>query len=129
SEEALDVATEAMQLAAEQDSFTYSQAMNNLGLLLRYHQQFEESLGLHIRAYKIIAGWEGYPLDKMIYANNAAVSARYMGAYDLAVEYHLIALRIAEAENDPKNIEIASNGLGNTFMAIPGRHQTALEYL
>src|SRR5690606_40976944 len=55
SEEALDVATEAMQLAARQDSFTYSQSINNLGLLLRYHQQFEESLALHIRAYKMIA--------------------------------------------------------------------------
>lgn len=129
SEEALDLATEAMQLAADQDSVTYSQAMNNLGLLLRYHQQFEESLGLHIRAYKMIAARQGLLLDKMIYANNAAVSARYMGAYDLAVEYHLIALRIAEAENDLRNIEIASNGLGNTFMAIPGRQNTALEYL
>lgn len=129
SEEALDVATEAMQLAARQDSFTYSQSINNLGLLLRYHQQFEESLALHIRAYKMIADRKGLPLDKMIYANNAAVSARYLGAYDLAVEYHLIALRIAETENDLRNIEIASNGLGNTFIAIPGRQKAALEYL
>src|SRR5690554_8108974 len=54
----------------------------------------------------------------MRFANNAAVAARYNQDHALAVEYYLNALRLAEEENDLRNIAIASNGLGNSLSYI-----------
>ncbi|MDX1326138.1 MAG: tetratricopeptide repeat protein, partial [Arenibacter sp.] len=129
-EEDIAVATEAVDQAINSpNSILYARALNNLGLLYRFHQQYPLAIPLHTKAFEIIEKQEGYSKDKMIFANNAGVAGRYNADYELAVEYYMKALRIAEAENSLLNIEIASNGLGNTFMAIPHKQEEGLQYL
>ncbi|MBL1407842.1 tetratricopeptide repeat-containing sensor histidine kinase [Sphingobacterium faecale] len=126
---AIQIATEAVEIASSRDSILYAHCLNNLGLLLRFNEQYKSALSFHTRAFHLIEHEDTVTLEKMIYANNAGVAARYNDSYDVAVRYYLLALRIAEAENDMRNIEIACNGLGNAYIAIPGREQLALEYL
>ncbi|WP_150451511.1 tetratricopeptide repeat protein [Arenibacter lacus] len=129
-EEDLEIATEAVNQAINApNSIIYARALNNLGLLYRYHQQYPLSIPLHVKAFEIAKNFEGHSLDKMIFANNAGVAGRYNADYELAVDFYMKALRIAEAENNLLNIEIACNGLGNTFMAIPQRQEEGLHYL
>lgn len=129
TEEAIEVATKAVELASSKDSIIYAHSLNNLGLLLRFDQQYKPALELHKRAFHLIEGEQNLHLEKMIYANNTGVAARYATSYDIAVKYYLIALDIAEKTQNMRNIEISCNGLGNTFIAIPGKEELALEYL
>ncbi|MFD2788646.1 Photosystem I assembly protein Ycf3 [Arenibacter antarcticus] len=130
AEEDIEIAKEAVDQAINTpNSILYARALNNLGLLYRYHQQYPLSIPLHVKAFEIIKDQNGFTLDKMIFANNAGVAGRYNADYELAVSYYMKALRIAEAENSLLNIEIASNGLGNTFMAIPHRTEEGFNYL
>ena len=123
-------AYEATELALElSDTLLYAKALDNLGLLYRYHQRYSQAIPFHIRAFKLV---EDNPkveaLQKMIYGNNIGVAARYNQQYDLSVEYYLKALKIAEKEKNIKNIAISSNGLGNALMNIPSRKKEALAY-
>jgi len=110
------------------DSLLYARALDNLGLLYRYHEQFERALALHSRAHEIIKEKDVAPIYKMIVANNAGVAARYNHNYDTAILYYMQALKIAEKENDLKNIAISSNGIGNTLSNIPDRVNDVLPY-
>ncbi|MGK6352563.1 tetratricopeptide repeat-containing sensor histidine kinase [Parapedobacter sp. DT-150] len=111
------------------DTFLYAKALDNLGLLYRYHQYYAQAIPLHKKAYDLTAAADIPPLSKMIFANNTGVAARHNGNFDIAVEYYLKALAIAEREKDQKNQEIACNGLGIAIMNIPGRQEEALAYL
>jgi len=128
-DEDIKMATLAMEAAAMQDPILYARALDNLGLLYRFYQQYSEAIAFHVKAYKIIANRKGFSIDKMRYANNAAVAYRYNADYDMAVEYHMKALRLAENKNNTYNIEVACNGIGSTFMAIPGKEAEGLTYL
>lgn len=129
-DEDIEIATEAVNRAISSPyTVLYARALNNLGLLYRYHQQYALAIPLHVKAFEIIKNMEGSALDKMIFANNAGVAGRYNAEYEVAVTYHMKALQIAEEENSLLNIEIASNGLGNTFMAIPNKNEEGLHYL
>lgn len=110
------------------DSLLYARALDNLGLLYRYHQLYDRALALHSRAYDLIKNKDVKPINKMIMANNAGVAGRYNHNYDEAFFYYMQALKIAETENDIKNIAISSNGIGNTLSYIPGRENEALPY-
>lgn len=111
------------------DSLLYAQALDNAGLLNRYHQKYEEAITLHGKAFNLIKNNEAAaPLSKMIYANNAGVASRYAQQLDKAVLFYKEALKIAEEENDMKNIAISCNGLGNTFLNIPNRGDDAIQY-
>lgn len=110
------------------DSLLYARALDNLGLLYRYHEQYDQALALHSRAYELIKEKDVKPIDKMIIANNAGVAGRYNHKYDEAFFYYMEALKIAEKENDLKNIAISSNGIGNTLGNIPGRANEILPY-
>ncbi len=122
-------AQEAVQKALQlNDTLLYARALDNLGLLFRYHQNYDESLPLHTRAFDLVKNKDTDPLNKMIFANNAGVAGRYNHNYDTAVSYYMEALKIAEKENDLKNIAIASNGIGNSLTSIPGRADQALDY-
>ena len=110
------------------DTLLYARALDNLGLLYRYHQQYNQALALHIKAYELIKDKDVAPLYKMIIANNAGVAGRYNHQYDTAIFYYMQALKIAENENDLKNIAISSNGIGNTLNNIPGREDDVLIY-
>jgi tetratricopeptide (TPR) repeat protein len=119
--------------AAEQaellnDSLIYARALDNLGLIYRFHQHYAKSLPLHIKAYDLVKGKNVLPYYKMRFANNAAVAARYDQLYDQAVSYFIEAFKVAEMEGDLRNIAISSNGLGNTFINIPEREEEALQY-
>ena len=113
---------------ALKDTLLYARALDNLGLLYRYNQQYAQSLNLHIKAFDLIKDLPVKPLYKMIFANNAGVAARYFEKFDVAVQYYLDALQIAENENDLKNIAISSNGLGNALGNIPGNQEQSLRY-
>ena len=129
-EEDIQIAKEAVDQAINApNSIIYARALNNLGLLYRYHQQYPLSIPLHVKAFEIIEDQDSLSLDKMIFANNAGVAGRYSADYELAVNYYMKALQIAEAVNSLLNIEIACNGLGNTFMSIPHRQEEGLNYL
>lgn len=119
--------------AAEQaevlgDSLIYARALDNLGLIYRFHQHYAKALPLHIKAYDLVEDKNVLPYYKMRFANNAAVAARYDQLYDQAVHYFIEALKVAEMKGDLRNIAISSNGLGNTFINIPERSEEALQY-
>ncbi len=106
----------------------YAKALDNLGLLYRYHQLYQEALALHMKAFELVKDSEDAPLVQMICANNAGVAARYAQEYDKAVLYYMEALKVAEAQNDLRNIAIACNGLGNTLLHMPNRSNDAIIY-
>src|SRR5690554_1176558 len=110
------------------DTLLYSRTLDNLGLIYRFHQHYAKSLPLHIKAYNFVKDRKVLPYYKMRFANNAAVAARYDQLYDQSVSFFIEALKIAELEQDLRNIAIASNGLGNTFINIPERGEEALYY-
>ena len=110
------------------DTLLYARALDNLGLLNRFHKEYAQAMNLHIKAFELIKNLPVDPIYKMIFANNAGVAARYFEKYDVSVLYYLIALRIAEKENDLKNMAISSNGLGNAMGNIPERQEEALAY-
>ena len=128
-EEEYSYAQEAVNMALElKDTLLFARALDNMGLLYRFHQQYLQSLPLHIKAFELVKELPVPALYKMIFANNAGVAARYGEKYDLSVSYYLEALKMAENENNLKNIAIASNGLGNALGNIPNRGQEALKY-
>lgn len=110
------------------DTLLYARALNNFGLIYRFHKNYEQALPLHIKAYELVKNLDVKPLFKMMFANNTGVAGRYEQQFDLATSYYFKALRIAEREKDRKNIAIASNGLGNTIGHLPGRREKAIEY-
>jgi len=124
------LAQEAVDRALEtNDTLLYARALDNLGLLYRYHQRYNEAIPFHRKAYDLVKDRRHVtPLYKMIFANNAGLAARYNEQFDLAVSYYLQALALAEKEQDLKNISIASNGLGNALSSIPDREEEALTY-
>ncbi|MDT0642813.1 tetratricopeptide repeat protein [Zunongwangia sp. F363] len=128
-EEEYTYAQDAIQQALNiSDTLLYARALDNFGLLYRYHQHYDEAFSLHIKAFNLVKDRKTDPLYKMIFANNAGVAGRYNQKYDAAVSYYMKALKIAEAENDLKNIAISSNGIGNALGNIPGREEEALGY-
>lgn len=125
----IDAASKAVDLALESgDILYYSRALNNLGLLYRFHQHYDIAVPLHKKAFELVQDFDGYTKDKMIFANNTGVAARYMADYEAAVTYYQAALKIAEAVDSPLNIEIACNGLGNVYMNIPGQEDLGVTY-
>lgn len=110
------------------DPVLYARALDNLGLLYRYHQEYQEALSLHMKAFDLVKGLEGVPLVQMICANNAGVAARYAQEYDKAVLYYMEALKVAENKGDLRNIAISCNGLGNTLLNMPNRSNDAILY-
>lgn len=125
---------EYARAAVDQALLTYDEpllarSLDNLGLLYRYHQNYEEAKELHIKAFELVKELDISGRQKAIYANNAGVASRYNTNYDVAVEYYLYALKLAEQEENQLSIEIACNGLGISMMNIPGMEKEALEYL
>lgn len=122
-------ANQAVDLSlAWNDTILYVRALDNLGLLHRYHEWYEQAIPLHIKAFELGVSSEIKPLYKMIFANNAGLAARYAQHYDLAVEYYLKGLKIAVKYNNLKNIAISSNGLGNALSNIAGKEEIALAH-
>ncbi|MCC5937384.1 MAG: histidine kinase [Lunatimonas sp.] len=110
------------------DTLLWAESLDNMGLLHRFHSRFGQAIPLHRQALELI---REKPIDayfKMRFANNAGVAARYHGAFDVAVDHYLYALKIAEKEGDLRNIAIASNGLGNSFSQLEGNEEAALYY-
>ena len=119
----------AINVALElKDTLLYARALDNMGLLHRYHQQYLQALAYHIKAGELVKNIPVPSIYKMIFANNAGVAARYSEKYDISVSSYLEALKIAEKESNLKNIAIASNGLGNALSNLPNRRQEALDY-
>ncbi|QDH78070.1 tetratricopeptide repeat protein [Echinicola soli] len=122
-------AEKAVSLSIELgDTLLYAKAMDNLGLMYRYHQRYEEAIPLHAKALELIAEEDSSFMEKMIFANNAGVASRYAEDFDQAVYFYLEALKVAEAQNNLRNIAISCNGLGNTLLHLPGREEDALAY-
>lgn len=112
-----------------EDTVLYARVLDAKGLLYRFHQWYGQAIPLHIKAYDLVADKsEEYDRNKMIYANNTGVAARYNQQYALAVEYYLKALKLAKKHDDLRDIGISSNGLGNALSNIPGREEEALSY-
>lgn len=130
-EEYLFYAEKAVDLGLEfQDTLLYARALDNLGLLYRFQQNYIEALPLHARAFELVENNEEIPsIFKMIFADNAGLAARYDQNYDLAISYYMKALSLAEAENNLKNIAIATNGIGNALGNIPERREEAIGFL
>lgn len=131
NDEAIEVsyAEDAVNLALKiNDTLLYAKALDNLGLLNRYHQLYDQALNLHIKAFKLVEDKDVETLQKMIFANNAGVAARYNQKYDTSISYYMKALSIAEKENDLKNIGIACNGIGNALSGLPDRADESLSY-
>src|SRR5699024_321251 len=113
---------------AMKDTTLYARALDNLGLLYRFHKRYDQAIPLHKRAFELIADKDVNPISKMIIADNLGVAARYNEQYDLAATYLFKALRLAEANHELRNIAIASNNLGNALSNIPEREDEAISY-
>lgn len=128
-EKEYEYAQDAIQRAMVlNDTLLYARTLDNLGLLYRYHQRYDEAMPLHIKAFHLVKDRDVKPIYKMIFANNAGVAGRYDQKYDSAISFYMKALKIAEKEEDLRNIAIASNGIGNALGNIAGREDEALEY-
>lgn len=110
------------------DTLLYARALDNFGLLYRFHQHYEQGLDLHVKAFDLIKNKKVKPYYKMRFSNNAGVAARYLQKYAMSVLYFMKALKIADKENDLRNISISSNGIGNALLNISGREDEALLY-
>jgi len=122
-------AEDAVERALQfKDTLLYATALDNFGLLYRFHQHYEQGLDLHVKAFDLVENKKVKPYYKMRFANNAGVAARYRQKYATSVSYFMKALKIAEKENDLRNISISSNGIGNALGNIPGREDEALQY-
>lgn len=122
-------AEDAVERALQfKDTVLYATALDNFGLLYRFHQHYEQGLDLHIKAVDLVENKDVKPYYKMRFANNAGVAARYLQKYAMSVFYFMKGLEIAENENDLRNISISSNGIGNALANIPGREDEALKY-
>src|SRR5690606_6410703 len=89
------------------DTLLYARALDNMGLLYRYHQRYHEAIPFHRKAYDLVKDRHVAHLYKMIFANNTGLAANYNEQFDLAVSYYLQALALAEKEQDLKNISVA----------------------
>lgn len=128
-EEEYKYANDAINDALEtNDTLLYARALDNLGLLRRFHQEYAKSLVLHAKAFNLIKDKPVKPIYKMIIGNNAGVAGRYSQQYDRAISFYMEALKIAEDEEDIKNIAISSNGIGNAMGHISGRAEESLKY-
>src|SRR5690554_5402254 len=59
-DEDIEIATEAVNRAISSPyTVLYARALNNLGLLYRYHQQYALAIPLHVKAFEIIKNMEG----------------------------------------------------------------------
>lgn len=127
----IEHAVAAVDLAANMaNTLLYAKALDNLGLLYRYHQYYAESLPLHKKAFDLIEHLPHAPaLSKMIYANNTGVAARHNGDDVVAVKYYLRSLAIAKDVDDKKNMEIASSGIGIVLLSMGGREEEGLSYM
>lgn len=122
-------AKNAIDLALQlKDTLLYARALDNFGLLHRYHETYNQAIELHSKAFALVEEKDIDPINKMIFANNAGVAARYHQKYDTAIGFYLKALQIAEQENNLRNIAISSNGIGNTLAQITERQDEALAY-
>ncbi|WP_188457915.1 tetratricopeptide repeat-containing sensor histidine kinase [Psychroflexus planctonicus] len=122
-------AQNAIDLALQlKDTLLYARALDNSGLLHRFHEQYNEAIDLHAKAFQLVREKDVQPIHKMIFANNAGVAARYNQNYDTALSFYLEALKIAEEEENLRNIAISSNGIGNTLAQIEDREDEALAY-
>lgn len=110
------------------NTLMHAKALDNIGLLYRYHQRYDQAYPLHVKAFEMVENLEVEPIQLMIYANNAGIAARYEEKFDNSISYYLKAHKIATAENDLRNIGISSNGLGNSLSNIPERKEEALHY-
>lgn len=127
--EIYDFAEDNVDLALNlKDTLLYARALDNLGLIYRFNQNYKEALALHSRAFELVEEKKFPDIYKMIFADNAGVAARYDQNYDLAISYYMKALVMAEAQENLKNIAIASNGIGNSLGNIPGREEEAIEF-
>ena len=128
-QQALAYAHQAVKLAELLNQpLLLAQGLDNLGLLYRYNQQYAQAIPLHRRAYNLIAELPDAANDKMRFANNVGVAARYDQDHVLAVEYYLKALGIAQSEKDLRNIAISSNGLGNSLSYLDPGSQEAMTH-
>lgn len=128
-QQAFDYAHQAVELSEKLNNpLLLAQGLDNLGLLYRYNQQYAQSIPLHRRAYNLIVDLPDIPHQKMRFANNVGVAARYDQDHALAVEYYLKALSIAQSENDLRNIAISSNGLGNSLSYLDPGSQEAMNH-
>lgn len=110
------------------DTLLYARALDNLGLIYRFNQNYKEALEIHARAFELVEHGNFPDIHKMIIADNAGLAARYDQNYDLAISYYMKALEMAEKGGNLKNIAIASNGIGNSLGNIPGREEEAIEF-
>lgn len=106
----------------------YARALDNLGLIYRYHLQYELSIPLHEKAYSLIENLPGKVEAKMRYLNNAGVAARNNFDFEKAVSYFHTSLILAEETQSLRNLEIASNNLGIIYFSIPGQQEQGLRY-
>lgn len=128
-EKEINLAQKAADAAlAIQDTLLYAKALDNMGLLYRYHEWYRQALPLHIKAFELVQGKSAPPISKMIFANNAGLAARYDQQYVLSVSYYLKSLKLAQAHHQSKNIAISSNGLGNAMAHISGKDDEAFSY-
>src|SRR5690625_5245002 len=66
------LANRAVELAlATEDTLLYARALDNLGLLYRFHQWYAQAIPLHTKAFKLVEEKPVPPIYKMIFANNA----------------------------------------------------------
>lgn len=119
------------------NGFLYTKALDNLGLLYRFHNLYSQSIPLHTKAYSFleeILSHIKYKENDLLYAylfryaNNLGVAARYNEQFDLSAQYYYKVIHAQEEIKDERNLAIAYNGLAITLSNIPGKQKETIYY-
>lgn len=117
----------ALNLARKTDNQKYLfTLLDKEGVRLRNKGKYKAALSMHI----FVKNWinESYdPILLLRTLNNIGVVFRRLDDYQLATEYHMQALRIADSLGHKYSQAIALNSLGNITFLLKDYHK-ALEY-
>ncbi len=99
---------------------------NSYGYFKRELSEYNESIGLHIKALELSKKQENVHEEIKAY-NNLGVAYRRMDDYNTALEYLMDGLKLSEKTGDDYSTTIALNSIGNIHLA-QGNYRAAIDY-
>lgn len=105
--------TKALNVARKTDNERFFiQALEKEGVKLRNKGYYQQSLFFHFFANDLLATFRDPALHMRCY-NNIGVVYRRIDDYELAIKYHLKALRLADSVGNDHSKAISINSIGN----------------
>ncbi|MCH5598343.1 tetratricopeptide repeat-containing sensor histidine kinase [Niabella ginsengisoli] len=99
---------------------------NSYGFFKRELSEYNESIGLHIKALELAKKQDNIHEEIKAY-NNLGVAYRRMDDYNNALDYLMSGLKLSEKTGDDYSVTIALNSIGNIHLA-QGNYRAAIDY-